>query len=145
MDDTLAAYEQSLDNSRGANTLESIATGGLLAFQLSRDIAVRDLAVRQEFAFKPSGRHWLDLGFETHRLDTRWAWRIAGDRSQHEANGSSIRLGASLPDALDSSRDSYRFGAWVQDRWHVSPRLVLQPGLRVDRSSLTGETTLSPR
>ena len=33
----------------------------------------------------------------------------------------------------------------MQDRWHVSPRLVLQPGLRVDRSSLTGQTTLSPR
>ena len=143
--DTLAAFEHSFDNSRGANTPESIATGGLLAFQLSRDIAVRDLALRQEFAIKPSTRHWLDLGFEAHRLDTRWAWRIAGDRGQHIANGSSIRLGTGLPDALDSSRDSYRFGAWLQDRWHVSPRLVLQPGLRVDRSSLTGQTTLSPR
>ena len=143
--DSLAAYEQSFDNSRGANTLESIATGGLLAFQLSRDIEIRDLALRQEFAIKPSTRHWLDLGFETRRLDTRWAWRIAGDRGQNVANGSSIRLGTGLPDSLDSSRDSYRVGAWVQDRWHLSPRLVVQPGLRVDRSTLTGQTTLSPR
>lgn len=143
--DSLGAYERSFDNSRGANTVDSISTGGLLEFQLSRDIAVRDLAVRQELVFKPSARHWLDLGFETHRLDTRWAWKISGDRSLHQANGSSIRLGTSLPDVLDSSRDSYRFGAWAQDRWQVSPRLALQPGLRVDRSSLTGQTTLSPR
>lgn len=143
--DTLGAYERSFDNSRGANTMDSIATGSLLEFQLSRDIAVRDLAVRQALEFTPSPRHSLDLGVETHRLDTRWAWRIAGDRSQHQANGSSIRLGTSLPDALDSWQNSYRLGAWVQDRWHVSPRLVLQPGLRVDRSSLTGQTTLSPR
>ena len=143
--DSLGAYERSFDNSRGANTVDSIATGGLLEFDLARDVAVRDLAVRQELVFKPSARHWLDLGVEARRLDTRWAWRISGDRSQHQANGSSIRLGTSLPDALDSSRDSYRFGAWVQDRWHVSPRLVLQPGLRLDRSSLTGQTTLSPR
>lgn len=143
--DALAAYERSLDNSRGANTADSISTGGLLEFQLARDVAVRDLAVRQEFVFKPSARHWLDLGFETHRLDTRWAWKISGDRSQHQANGSSIRLGSGLPSALDSSPDSYRFGAWVQDRLQVSQRFVLQPGLRVDWSSLTGQSTLSPR
>jgi outer membrane receptor for ferrienterochelin and colicin len=143
--ETLGAFEHSLDDNRGANTADSISTGGLLQFQLSRDIAVRDLAVRQEFVFKPSPRHWLDLGFETHKLDTRWAWRISGDRSLNQANESSIRLGSSLPDVFDSSRDSYRSGAWLQDRWQVSPRVALQPGLRVDRSSLTGETTLSPR
>jgi len=143
--DALGAYERSLDNSRGANTAESISTGGLLEYQLFRDIAVRDLAVRQEFVFKPSTRHWLDLGGETHSLDTRWAWRISGDRSLHQPNGSSVRLGSSLPEDLDSARDSYRFGAWVQDRWQVSQRFALQPGLRLDRSSLTGQTTLSPR
>ncbi len=143
--ETLNAYERSFDNSRGANTEDSIATGGLLEFQLSRDIAVRDLAVRQEFVFKPSDRHWLDLGLEIHRLDTRWAWGISGDRSQHQANGSSIRLGTGLPDVLDSSRDTHRFGAWAQDLWELSPRLALQPGIRLDRSSLTGQTTISPR
>lgn len=143
--DALGAYERSFDNSRGANTPDSIANGGLLQYRLARSVAVRDLAVRQEVVFVPSARHWLDLGFETHRLDTRWAWLISGDRSQHQANGSSVRLGAGLPGALDSSVESYRYGAWVQDRVQVSPRLVLQPGLRVDRSSVTGETTLSPR
>ncbi len=143
--DTLGAYERSFDNSRGANTVDSIATGGLFAFQVSRDIALRDVAIRQEFVFTPSTRHWFDAGAEAHRLETRWAWRISGARSQHQANGSSIRLGASLPGAFDSALNSYRFGAWLQDRWQVSPRFVVQPGLRVDRSSVTRQITVSPR
>ncbi|MEO7889755.1 MAG: TonB-dependent receptor, partial [Vicinamibacterales bacterium] len=143
--DTLHAHERSLDNSRGANARDSISSGGLLEFNLSRDIGVRDLAVRQQLVFAPSSSHWLDLGFETHKLDTRWAWQISGDRSHHEANSSSVRLGTSLPDGLDSTRNSYRFGVWVQDRWELSPRVVLQPGLRVDRSGVTGQTTWSPR
>jgi len=143
--DSLDAYERSLDNSRGANTPASISTGGLLAYQLSRDIEVRDVAVRQQFVFTPTSAHTLDLGLEVHALDTRWAWKISGDRSLHQANGSSIRLGAGLPDVLDSSRHSYRAGTWVQDRWQVTPRLTLQPGIRVDHSSLTGQSTVSPR
>ena len=143
--DTLEAVERSLDNSRGANTPESIAEGGLLDYRLGRAVAIRDLAVRQDLAFQLSPAHGLDVGAEAHAMDTRWAWRISGDRSPQQANGSSARLGASLPDVLDSGVGSHRIGAWVQDRWQVSSRLVLQPGLRVDHSTLTAETTLSPR
>ena len=102
--DTFGAFERSLDNSRGANTADSIAAGGLLEFQSFRDIAVRDLALRQEFVFRPSVKHGLDFGVESHRLDTRWAWRNSGDRGLQQPNGSSVRLGSSLPDLLDSSR-----------------------------------------
>lgn len=143
--DSLARSERSLDNSRGANTAESLATGGLFESRLAREIGVQDLALRQEFVFKPSARHWLEAGAESHRLDTRWTWTIAGARSQHQANGSSVLLGRSLPANLESERDSYRLGAWAQDRFRVSTRVVVQPGVRVDRSSLTGQTTLSPR
>lgn len=145
LSDSLVADERSLDNSRGANTPESIATGGLLAYQLSRDVAVRDLALRQEFVFRPSVRHGLDLGMEAHRLHTRWAWSIDGDRSLHQPVGSSIRLGTGLPDVLDSAQDSYRIGLWAQDYWNVTDRFALQPGLRLDFSSLTGDHTISPR
>ena len=143
--DAVAAYERSFDNSRGANASDSIASGGLLEFRLRRDVAVRDLALRQELAFTPSARHWFDLGADAHRLDTRWAWKISGDRSQHQPNGSSIRLGRSLPGTLDSSLDSYKFGLWAQDRVQLGSRVVVQPGLRLDYSSLNGQTTLSPR
>ena len=143
--DSLNAFERSLSNSRAVNTEAGIATGGPVAFQLARKVEVQDLAVRQEFAFVPSQRHALDVGADLHWLDTRWSWAIAGDRSYLQANGSSVRLGASLPAALDSSRDSRRFGAWVQDRVNVTSRLAIQPGIRLDYSTLTRQPTLSPR
>lgn len=143
--DALNAFERSLDNSRGANTIESIASGSPLAFEFDRRIAVRDVAVKQTVAVRLSPQHGVDLGVEARALDTRWAWAISGDRSQLQANGSSVRLGVGLPAVLDSSRDSHRVAAWAQDLWQVSSRVTLQPGLRVDRSSLTGQTTLSPR
>lgn len=143
--DTLNAYERSFDNSRGANNILSVSTGGLLSFQLARDVAVRDLALRQEWVFAPSVRHVFEFGAEAHGLDTQWAWNIAGDRSQSQPNGSSIRLGTSLPESLDSSRDTVRVGAWVQDRWKINQDVVVQPGVRLDRSTVTGRTTLSPR
>jgi hypothetical protein len=143
--DSLSAYERSLDNSRGANSAASIASGGLLEFELMRDIGVRDAALRQEFVVTPSARHWLDVGAEAHALDTQWGWTISGARSQHQANGSSVRLGRALPGRLDSSRASHRVGVWIQDRILVSPRFLLQPGLRVERSTLTSGAALSPR
>lgn len=144
-DDSLIVSERSLSNSRGANTTLSIETGSLVEFHLARDVSVRDVALRQEFALRPSEHHAVDVGVEAHRLDTRWRWGLSGDRSLLQANGSSVRLGTSLPASLDSSRDSYRVGAWIQDRFQLGPRLVIQPGARVDRSSITGQTTLSPR
>ncbi len=144
-DDVVAASERSFDNSRGANTPASIVAGELFAFDVRRHVTVHDVAVRQELVFKPSPRHFMDLGVDLHRLDTRWAWNVSGDRSQHQAIGSSVRLGGTLPAQLDSSVDSYRVGGWLQDRWQVTPRVVIQPGVRVDRSGLAQRATLSPR
>lgn len=41
-------------------------------------------------------------------------------------------------------RDSYRYGAYVQDEWQVSETLAATLGLRVDRNDKTG-TSYSPR
>lgn len=143
--DALAAYERSLDNSRGANTADSIASGALLQFDVSRRIEVNDFAVRQDLMFVPSSRHWLDVGAEAHVLDTGWVWRIAGDRSLQQANASSIRLGAALPSHLDSSRQARRAGFWIKDRWQLGSRVVVEPGVRLDHSSVTRAFTVSPR
>lgn len=143
--DALDAFEHSFDNSRGANTPDSIGTGGLLQFQVNRRIEVNDFALRQDVMFVPSPRHWLDLGAEAHVLDTGWLWNIAGDRSLQQANASSIRLGAALPSHLDSSRQARRVGAWIKDRWQWGSRVVIEPGLRLDHSSVTHAATVSPR
>jgi hypothetical protein len=114
-----------------------------LAF--TRDLVVRDASLRQEFAFKATGAHLLEAGFEAHALDTTWGWRIAGDRNFGEANGSSLRGGSALPSLLDSRRQTLRPGAWVLDRYQASPRVAFEPGVRFDWNGFARELTASPR
>lgn len=145
VDDALDAFERSLDNNRGANSPESIAGGGALAFRLARDAEIDDAMVREDVGVAIGSRHMLDAGAETHRLRTRWRWQIDGDRSLLQANGSSLRLGQGLPAALDSTVESMRSGAWLQDRWQVTSGLTVQPGIRIDHSTYTQATSWSPR
>jgi hypothetical protein len=111
----------------------------------TRDVSVRDLSVRQEVGFKAASAHFLDAGADVHALQTTWGWEISGDRNLSEANGSSARGGAGLPSLLDSRQDAWRAGGWLVDRWQASPRLLIEPGVRVDYSSLANETIVSPR
>ena len=46
--------------------------------------------------------------------------------------------------ALDSTRGTTRGGVET-DRWQVAPQLVLEPGMRLDYSTMTARTTVSPR
>ena len=118
---------------------------GRAAVVFTRDLTVRDVSLRQELALKASPAHFLETGVEVHALDTRWRWLIEGDRNESEANGSSIQGGVGLPSDLDSQRDTLRAGAWLLDRWQATPRLLLEPGLRVDWSGVGDEVVASPR
>jgi hypothetical protein len=109
----------------------------------AREVDVRDLSAREEVSVQAS-RHLLEAGFEIHQLKTRLNLEITGERNPTANNGSSVQGGAGLPDALVSDLDSTRFGVWLQDRWPLG-RLTLEPGVRLDRSSVNRETTLSPR
>ena len=110
-----------------------------------RDITVADRSVRQDLSVQVSPRHLLNTGVELHRLNTGYRWLIAGDRNDEQANGSSVQGGAGLPDDLDSVLNGTRGGLWLQDTWTPSERLSIEPGLRLDWSTLNGGTTLSPR
>ena len=111
----------------------------------TRNVTVRDASVRQEFGWKAAQAHFVDAGVDAHVLETSWGWEISGDRNLSEANGSSARGGAGLPSLLDSRQDAWRSGAWLVDRWQATSRLVVEPGVRVDHSSLARETIVSPR
>ena len=117
----------------------------LASVVFTRALSIRDMAVRQELAFNAGARHAVEAGVETHGLDTGWRWSIPGDRNFSAANGSSGQGGAGLPSDLDSRRGSRRTGAWMADRWTLTPRLHLEPGVRVDWSGLAGDTSVSPR
>lgn len=109
-----------------------------------RTLALRDLSVRQEVSWA-LGSHLFETGGEAHRLATRLSFGIRGDRNPTAVNGSSQQGGAGLPDSLVSSRDVTRGGAWLLDRWQVTPAASIEAGLRIDRSGINRETRWSPR
>ena len=132
------------DATRRSNAPE-LAAIDTSRYAITFDGTVRDLALRQELTLGAAGRHVLEAGGELHRLHTRVRWTIPGERNPTEANTSSLVFGAGLPDDLDSSRDDTRWGAWLQDRFSLSSRFVLDAGLRFDRNSVNARTEISPR
>ena len=117
----------------------------------SRDVEVEDIALRQEVAVELGQNHRLGVGFELHDLETRWQYASGGVRSLAEPNATGLSFysqflpGASLPEQLDSTVDFTRWGLWLSNGFHATPRIFLQPGLRVDRSGIHGKTSVSPR
>jgi hypothetical protein len=143
--DALGANGDVRNNSLRTNTPGDEAFAhSLLAFD--RRVAVRDVSLREELGVKLSTAHFLDAGLEAHVLRTGWGWTIAGgDQNTNQANGSSARGGVGLPSALASGQDAPRAAGWIMDRYQVTPRVVVEPGVRIDWRDLAHETTLSPR
>ena len=137
-----ATFESS---SRRSNAPDDDVAAGVSSVVFDRDLSVRDLSLRQELGFPLSPAHTLDTGVELHRLASGVGLSITGDRNETVANPSSVQGGTGLPDSLDSSLGGTRGGAWVQDRYTVTPRLSVEPGLRLDWSTVNGDAVLSPR
>src|SRR5690606_25953149 len=111
--------------SRRSNSPDG-ASEPLSQIVFTRRLSIADIAVRQELSINAGASHLIETGFETHNLDTTWRWRITGDRNPGAPNGSSGQGGAGLPSLLDSERANSRAGAWITDRWTVSPRVRLE-------------------
>ena len=137
-----ATFESS---ARRSNAPDDEVAAGLTNVVFDRDLSVRDLSVRQELVVPLSPAHTLDTGVELHRLASGAGLSITGDRNETVANPSSVRGGAGLPDNLDSSLGGTRGGAWIQDSYTITPRLSVEPGLRLDWNTVNGEGVLSPR
>ena len=142
--DDIDAVAQFRNEARRSNAPSDDVGFGLADVDFSRELGVRDLALRQELAWS-KGAHLVESGLELHQLRTETAWRIEGDRNPTASNGSSVQGGAGLPSDLDSAVDSTRFGAWLQDRWQAGQSVSLEAGLRLDWSGVNRRTTVSPR
>ena len=118
---------------------------GRTQLEFTYDLGVRDVSVREDVGIKAGDRHFLEAGFETHDLVTSARWELITGRNTSEANGSSARGGIGLPSQLDSNLNSTRVGAWLIDRYSVAKWLSVEPGVRLDWSSVTGEAIASPR
>ena len=150
---TTAAYSRSTSafgvnaqfnnrNERSNAPDASALTQANVAFD--RTLALRDVSVRQEFAWA-LGKHVVETGGELHHLSTDLSFLIRGDRNPSEANGSSQQGGAGLPDSLVSTRDVSRSGLWLLDRWQATSALSIEPGVRLDKSGVNGDMPVSPR
>lgn len=142
--DDIDAAARFRNEGRRSNAASDDVGFGQAAFDFTRGLEVRDIALRQDLAVD-AGAHLVETGLELHGLRTRTLWRIEGDRNPGAANGSSVQGGAGLPGDLDSAVDSIRAGAWVQDRWTTASRLTLEAGLRFDWSDVNQRGTVSPR
>ncbi len=120
---------------------EAVGTANVI---FERSLQLRDVSLRQEISWALAS-HVVETGGELHSLGTNLAFVIRGDRNPNAVNGSSQQGGAGLPDTLLSTRDVRRAGAWLLDRWQVSPALSVEGGLRVDRSGVNRDVRLSPR
>jgi outer membrane receptor for ferrienterochelin and colicin len=107
--------------------------------------ATRDLSLRNDWSLALPARNLLEAGFEFHHLTTGATYNIRGDRNLSEANPSSIRGGAALPDLYDENIPSSRFGIYAQDRVSLGPRVSVEAGLRLSRSTITRTAELEPR
>ena len=132
-------------DARRSNARDNDVAFGLATITFDRSVSVRDISVRQAFDVQTSPEHLVSAGLEIHRLNTGVGFTIAGDRNENEANGSSIFGGSGLPDALQSSLEGTRGGVWVQDIYAPSSRVSVEPGLRVDWSTVNRGVTVSPR
>ena len=132
-------------DARRSNAVDDDVAFGLATIAFDREISVRDISVRQELDVQTSPAHLVSAGLEIHRLNTGVGFTITGDRNVNEANGSSIFGGSGLPDALQSSLAGTRGGLWIQDTYAPSSRVSVEPGLRVDWSTVNRGVTVSPR
>ena len=118
---------------------------GLSTIGFGRAIGVRDVSVREELDVRTSPAHLVSVGLELHRLSSGVAFTITGDRNEHQANGSSIFGGSGLPDEFESWLEGTRGGLWIQDTYAPSSRVSVEPGLRLDWSTVNRGVTVSPR
>lgn len=116
-----------------------------ISVNFEQEVQTRDLSFRNELFAALSPNHLVETGAEWHALRTNVSWRIRGERNPVEANGSSVRGGASLPASYDGPLRTSRAGFYVQDRMTMGSRISTVAGLRFDRSSLTRNVEVQPR
>jgi hypothetical protein len=131
------------DRSKRSNAPNDAAIG-LANVVFDRGLAVRDVSLRQEFV-RAAGAHVVEVGGELHHLSTDLSFQVRGDRNPNETNGSSVKGGAGLPDALNSNRNVTRIGLWLLDWWQATSAVSLESGLRVDRGGMNSKAEMSPR
>jgi TonB-dependent Receptor Plug Domain len=112
-----------------------------------RQIGIDDFGVRQRASLAWSRRHFLDSGVEVHRVRSRWAMTSMIPPPNRRAVGPDTWGGRiEYSDGpIDSRIAKTQVEAWLQDRMPIGSVMSVEPGVRIDWNSFTGETAVQPR
>ncbi len=90
-----------------------------------------------------AGKHEFKVGIDIDRLDDHQE----SNRQPYlvERAGGTLSRRVSFTMAPPFTRDDVEAGGYAQDRWSITPRWLLEPGLRFDADSIVHGVAASPR
>ncbi|MFQ5741325.1 MAG: TonB-dependent receptor domain-containing protein [Acidobacteriota bacterium] len=93
--------------------------------------------------FQWKGHHQLKLGTDLDRITSRRS--VERRPILIQGRGGTPLREISFNTPSEWSRNNFEVSAFLQDRWSLSDRLLLEPGLRLDRDEIAGSLLFSPR
>ena len=112
-----------------------------------RVLRVHDLAVRQRALYALSPRHVVDGGVELHRIGSGWRMKNAKQPDFWRGLGPTT-IGEQIDYStgpIDAALTRTQLGLWLQDRVPLGRHVMVEPGVRLDWNSFTGEAAWQPR
>jgi outer membrane receptor protein involved in Fe transport len=114
------------------------------AVQDDRD--VKQFAIRQDWVWSPSSRHRTQWGIHVAYGEAEYAY--VGSAEYFGLQGIYENQPADLSRSLGAAPEGGSYALYVSDRWKLSPRSVIEWGLRWDdqtHTDLSSDSQLSPR
>jgi len=112
-----------------------------------RRLAIHDYAVRHQMLMAWSQGRLIDAGVDLHRVTS--SWKMQGIKTQEWWRGvgpSTTGEGIDyLAGPIDSRLERTQAGAWFQVGFDAGRFATIEPGVRVDWNSYTGEASWQPR
>ena len=113
----------------------------------SRDFEIRDvrsqdvLQARQDFSWQLGDEHLVKSGWEARRYEAEYDYFNELALIDVVASAFGVEPITQFTDTFESDH----LGLYLADRWQMTPRFVIEAGVRWDRHSLTDEDHVSPR
>src|SRR5262249_6507421 len=89
------------------------------------------------------GRHEVKLGADVDLID--YERRLARSPIQILRADNTLSREIDFEGSPRARRDNVEIGAYLQDRWAISNRLLVEAGMRFDRDGIVGRVLASPR
>lgn len=112
-----------------------------------RDFEIRDertldvIQARQDGSWQLGERHYLKAGWEARHYDVEYDYF----NELFDIDSVGDELGVEPITRFEGTFDSDHLAVYLADRWRITPRFVVEAGVRWDDFSLTEEDHVSPR